>query len=116
MVLMTPPAIYALIRFWLPLVTFFGLLIKGALLAGKRISNWADTFLDNHMNHIQESAEKAAVAVTELTKYHEGATILQKEMVSQLTGIRSELSEQGKQILGTQHQIITGIEILKDRD
>lgn len=115
MLLIAPAVVYTFIKFWLPMVTFLGLLAKGGQIAGERISAWANTFLDNHMLHIQESAEKAAVAVTELTKYHEHNTDLQKEMVDQLTGLRADFAEHGKEMLQTQHQIITGIEVLKDR-
>lgn len=128
---MTGLEIYALIKFWGPLLTFGSIVVKGFFVAKKGISSWANTLLDNHMAHIQASAEKAADAVTELASYHRNTLESQKEMVSEMVGVRQDLARNGDQVLETmksmredalhsqaaniqvQGAILTGIEVIK---
>ena len=84
---MTWLGFYLLLKFWLPLITAFVLVIKGFLLAGKGISMWADSLLNNHLFHIEEANEKAAAAIVELSAYHKNSLDLQ-------TGILHEIQEQ----------------------
>jgi hypothetical protein len=109
------PAIYAFIKFWLPLATFLGLLVKGAQLVGSRISLIASTFLDNHMAHIQESAESAATAVVELAGYHKEMLQAQGQIVIAIQSMSNDFHEYIQEDRQAQAAILTGIEVLKDR-
>ena len=51
--LVTPFVAYEAVRFWLPLVTIGGLIIKAYISATKKISTWAERLLTNHLAHIE---------------------------------------------------------------
>lgn len=128
---MTGPEVYILVKFWGPILTMGGFIVKGFFIVKKGISSWANTLLDNHMAHIQASAEKAADAVTELASYHKSTLDSQKEMVIEMIGVRQDLAINGEQVLETmksmrddflhsqatniqvQGAILTGIEVIK---
>ena len=54
----------------------------------KAVSSWAHTLMTNHLTHIQENTERTATAVEKLCVFQEK----------------------------TQGEILTGIEVLKDRE
>lgn len=87
------PIVYSFIKFWLPLVTFLGLMVKGAQLVGRRLSMIANTFLDNHMAHIQSAAETASVAVTELAGYHKEMLQAQGRIVNSIEIMSQDFHE-----------------------
>jgi hypothetical protein len=118
--MITGLAVYAFIRFWLPIASAVALAGKLFLVTRKAVTNakaevsqWANTLLDNHMTHIQDSAEKAAAAVVELAEFHKGTISAQERMVDEMQGVRSDLAANNAQLLNVQHQILTGIEVIK---
>lgn len=113
---MTWLMIYGIIKFWLPIITLLGLIIKGFRIASQRVSDWANTLLDNHMKHIQDAAEKAAGAVVELSAYHRNNIDLQKNLVAEFSTMSHSLNTFCRDFTVMQQQVLTGIEVLKDRD
>jgi len=109
------PVVYAFIKFWLPLITFLGLLVKGAQMAGSRMSTIASAFLDNHMAHIQEAAESASTAVVELAGYHKEMLQSQGKIVTAIESMSRDFHEHVTEDRQAQAAILTGIEVLKDR-
>src|ERR1700678_3436110 len=99
----TASAAYAAVKFWLPIVTATSLAIKGFLMVKDRITVWANTFLGNHMHHIQDAAERTATSVAELTSYHKNSSGLQKKMLDELSGMRADSASSSKEMLTTQH-------------
>lgn len=63
---MTGIALYAALKFWLPIVTFFGLLIKAYKTAKGGIQQFADSLLGNHLHTIQENTGKTAALLEEV--------------------------------------------------
>jgi hypothetical protein len=47
--------LYETIKFWLPLVTVGGIVIKAYLSAKKGIGEWAHSLLTNHLSHIEQA-------------------------------------------------------------
>jgi len=91
---MTAPDIYAAIKFWLPMVTAFGLIIKAYHSATTGITSWADKLLNNHLSHIQAATERTA-------------TLLEQAQ-------REQKEYQAKDA-EVQQGIVTSLEVLKDR-
>ena len=113
--MLTWAAVYVFIKFWLPMATFLGLLVKGAQMTGRQVSSIASTFLDNHMQHIQESAETASAAVVELAGYHKEMLESQGRIVTSIEGMSRDFHEHVHEDRQAQAAILTGIEVLKDR-
>lgn len=112
---MTWLAIYAIIKFWLPIVTVLTLLVKAFNTIVGRVSEWANKLFDNHMNHIQDSVEKAAVAVVQLVECQKGYLDTQTKIVSEISTMRSDFAASSKELMQGHHQMMMGIEVLKDR-
>ena len=108
-------AIYALIKFWVPIATGFGLVIK-AYFAVKHgvqgwktdITSWADALLNNHLNHIQAATETTANLLVEMRDAnHQSAMAVAR--------VATDLRDHQEASMVVQHQILTGLEVLKDR-
>src|SRR5208337_4603867 len=112
---MTWQSFYEALKFWLPVVTVVGLIIRGYLSAKKAASAWANTMLDNHMAHIQDASEKASTAVIELAGYHKEMLDQQREMVTNLTLMQRDFHEQTEEDSRVQSDILTGIEVIKSQ-
>jgi hypothetical protein len=91
---MTAIALYAAVKFWLPLLTAFGLVIKAYGSTKRGITAWADTLMNNHLSHIQAATEETARLLRDAIKSDE---------------------EHRKADLEVLQEIKTGIEVLKDR-
>lgn len=110
---MTWLAVYAFIKFWGPIATAVGLLVKAYLSATKGISSWANTLLDNHMQHIQDASERSSQAVVELASYHRDMLDSQRELVVAMCSMKEDLHDHTIEDLRVQTKILTGIEVLK---
>lgn len=113
---MTWLAIYAFVKFWLPIITIVTLVVKGFSTIINRVSVWADKLFDNHMNHIQDSVEKASVAVVQLVECQKGVLDTQTKIVSELSTMRQDFISSSKELMAAQHALHVGIEVLKDRE
>ncbi len=58
--------LYSEIKFWLPLLTGFGMVVKAYLSGKKGVSEWASSLLDNHLHSI-ETATKSTEFETRRT-------------------------------------------------
>jgi hypothetical protein len=61
-----PNSLYGEIKFWLPMVTAFGIIVKAYLNGKKGVSEWASNLLDNHLHSI-ETATKSTESETRRT-------------------------------------------------
>ena len=61
-----PNSLYGEIKFWLPMVTAFGIIVKAYLNGKKGVSEWASSLLDNHLHSI-ETATKSTESETRRT-------------------------------------------------
>lgn len=108
-------ALYAFIKFWLPLATATGFCVKGFFYirsvvknTQEGISTWANSLLDNHMTHIQVAAEEATECLKVMSATNQQlATIMQT--------MREDFQQAQTENIRTQSAILTGIEVLRDR-
>ena len=71
--MLTTAAIYAFLKFWLPLASAFGLVIKGYTSLSNRAGRWAETLLSNHLHHVQlslDGIQASTQATVDLLKQH----------------------------------------------
>jgi len=105
--------IYTFIKFWLPIVTAIGIVGKLFLMIRKSLQNakndvsaWASTLLDNHMAHIQAAAERASESLTEMVETN-------KTVAVAMSGMRQDFQASQTSQLAVQHEILTGLEVIK---
>ena len=112
---MTAMDFYTALKFWLPMVSAFGLVI-GAYRSGKRgITEWADALLNNHLSHIQVATESTA-------RFSENTAGLLVEIrnagTAQATAVervRMDLLKHEEEEAIVQRQIALDLAVLKDR-
>ena len=110
---MTWLILYSLLKFWLPVMTALGLLVKGVMSIRRffvslkdDFSTWADQLLNNHFKHIEESIHEASVSVKSM------ATTT-KELSSEMLRIREDLAEHQRKDDDIQGKILTDLEVMK---
>lgn len=86
--------VYEFIRFWLPLVTAAGLVIKAYFTIKKSVSVAAHSLLSNHMTHIQEAAIE---------------TVKETKRTNELLEAHTEKEMQ------VWHGVVTTLSVLEDR-
>lgn len=116
---MTALAFYAALKFWLPMLTGFTFVYSGWKSATRRITEWADRLLNNHLSHIQIATEDTAEAVKEYAsaslKLLEEIRNDGKAAAHAVAQVRSDLKEHEDADTDLQGKILLGIEVLKDR-
>ena len=119
-VIMTPTIIYDAVKFWLPIVTGTGIIIKAYLTAKKNASEWLERIMNRQLGHLEVSTEHAAKAVVELAGFHKDMLESQKEMVRSqgdvlgvIKDMHADFQHHVSEDVRVQSQILTGIEILK---
>lgn len=105
---MTGEAIYEIVKFWLPIATAFGLVIRGWKSAKGGVTQWADLLLNNHLSHIQTATEASASLLKEVRDNGVSAA-------AAVAQISQDLRLHEDSTLKVQRDILVGIEILKDR-
>jgi hypothetical protein len=66
MILFATYTTYEILKFWLPIVSAGGIVIKAYLTVKKGVGDWAERLLSNHLVHI-EAAAKSTEAETKKT-------------------------------------------------
>lgn len=112
---MTWLVVYAFIKYWLPMITALGLVLKLFFIVRKAIKQtmediglWANTLLDNHLTHIQEYAENASTSLKDLSETN-------REVALSMQAMRKDLKEVQIENIKVHGDILTGIEVLRDR-
>src|ERR1017187_4574774 len=100
--------IYEQIKFWLPIISAFGIITKAYFGAKKNVTEFADKLLTNHLTHI----EQATVSTEAETKK---TNVLLTESSGKLDTIQSQLSEQHSQQILAWQGIIESLAVLKER-
>jgi hypothetical protein len=106
-------AIYAALKFWLPLFTGLGVLVRcfiavrnGLSTVKAEVGEWANTLLDNHMAHIQSAAEDAASCMREMADTN-------REVAQTMRAMREDFQRSQQEGLRVQHELLTGLEVVK---
>lgn len=61
-----PNLLYGELKFWLPLLTFSGLIVKAYLNFRKSTTEWMNQLLDNHLTHIQKATQTTSDGIAGL--------------------------------------------------
>ena len=101
-------SLYRELRFWLPMITAFGLVIKGYLSAKANVSGWMEKLLDNHLVHIEE----ATVSTHEATKQ---TNVLLTESAGKLDMLQATVSDHNEKDLQVWAAVTQNLTILRER-
>jgi hypothetical protein len=99
---------YEVIKWWLPIVSAFGLVIKAYTSTKAGIAEFVDRLLSNHLTHIETatvSNAEEAKKTNELLRDHAG----------KLDMVQATLNEQHGQNIIAYQGLLEGLTILKER-
>ncbi len=120
---MTAHAALDFIKFWLPVSSAIGVVIKVYFTAKKALAKWFDRVgsafegylakaVDNHMTHVQGDVNRASTAIVELANYHKNMTDSQKVVqadVAQAAAAVSELAGFHREMMESQRTMVTAL-------
>jgi hypothetical protein len=106
---------YSEIKFWLPLLAGFGMVVKAYLSGKKGVSEWASSLLDNHLHSI-ETATKSTEFETRRTNtlLTEAAT---REIATsgKVERVQNTLHEHHDRQLEVWRDVTQALTVLKER-
>ena len=99
---------YEIIKFWLPIISAFGLVIKAYTGGKKSVSEFCDKLLSNHLSHIEEATVSNAEEAKE-------TNILLRDHSGKLEMVQSTLSAQHDKQLQVWQGVTEALIVLKER-
>lgn len=99
---------YTEIKFWLPLLGAFGIVMRAYVSAKKNVTAFADKLLSNHLAHIEE----ATVSTEALTQQ---TNVLLKDSAGKLDMVQNTLSDHHEKQLIVWQGVAETLAILKER-
>ena len=99
---------YEVIKWWLPIVSAFGLVIKAYTSTKAGITEFAEGLLNNHLSGIEKATQSTEV---ETKKTNE----LLRDHAGKLDMVQATLNEQHGQNLIAYQGLLEGLTILKER-
>jgi hypothetical protein len=117
--MLTAATCYAALKFWLPMGTAFGLVIKAYRSLTTGVTSWADKLLNNHLSHIQAATESTA-SLTKIAA-ETSAQLLREILIESRRAavassqVQRDLKEYQNKDADTQRDIVTALAVLKDR-
>ncbi len=66
--------IYEQVRYWLPLVSAFGLIIKAYTSGKKNVAEFCDRLLSNHLTHIEQATASTEIETKKTNELLTGQT------------------------------------------
>ena len=96
------------IRWWLPIVSAFGLVIKAYTTSKKSLATFCDTLLTNHLTHI-ETATTSTEVETKKTN------VLLADNTGKLVMVQNTLADHQEKNLIVWQGVLDSLSILKER-
>lgn len=107
--------VYNFIKFWLPLTTLIGLVIKGYFHATNRFYNWANAIIESNTKTIAERVDKAGTAVLEMASYHKAMVDSQSTVNTTINQLSDTFHDHKLDVLRNHTMLLAGIEIIKGK-
>ena len=121
---------YEIIKWWLPIVSAFGMVIAAYRSAARSVKTFFDTLLHNHLSHIEANTAQSTVlleqvcfnqktsvaeAITLARHVSDVAEALRMSTEEHACTLALALKENNTAQAATCKECLTGIELLKDR-
>jgi hypothetical protein len=107
--------IYDQLKFWLPIVTALGIVIKGYLTVKNNVSSWADQLLHNHMHHIEEAVKSNADEAMKTNALLTAAAERETSVGMKVDMVQATIHERSTQEAAVWKDVIEALTILKER-
>ncbi len=107
--------IYDQLKFWLPIVTAFGIVIKGYFTVKNNVSSWADQLLHNHMHHIEVAVKSNADEAVKTNVLLTAAAERETYVSSKVDMVQATLHDHRTQEAAIWKDVIEAMTILKER-
>jgi hypothetical protein len=95
-------------KFWLPIVSAFGLIVKAWFTIKKHVGDWAGTLLSNHLAHIQRACERTADSL-------EKQEVSVEQTARAVAKVAEDLKQHQDDDKEVQGRILGTLDVLKDR-
>lgn len=106
-------AAYEFLKWWLPIISAFTIIIRGWRTVVDRVTGWAEKLLNNHLHHIEANTAEAATALRETQE--EFRTLRSDQAIAFLDQRRDMVAfMDGNNKI--QQSILLNLEVLRDRD
>lgn len=115
--------VYDIIRWWLPIIgAAIGVIKTGIWIRNKvnetitAVAAWGDKALNNHLHSIEDNTSRTAAVLGEV-RDNQAQQVAQIERVATaVAAVGDSLEKHAVSDDQIQHEILTGIEVLKDRN
>jgi hypothetical protein len=105
---MNLPQLYSFLVYIIPIATALGWVARTYFKAKRGLIRWSSTLMNNHAAHLQASADQMNDSLKDISKTNQ-------DMSETLRGIQNDHKEFQREVISTQHEIVTGIEVLRER-
>jgi hypothetical protein len=96
---------YEIFKYWLPLISGFGLVISAWKTTKELFTAWADKLLNNHLHHIEINTAETVLTMKQVLE----------EQRTNFSLIRDDFHERAELDTKVQQAILTNLEVLRDR-
>jgi len=112
---MTGTQIYDAVKYWLPVTTFFTVGYSAYRSVLAKVTIWGNKLLENHLKHIQSATEESAKVLKEVRDNQISQGVKVDLVAAHVAKVANDLEKHEEADGEVQHQILTALEVLKDR-
>jgi hypothetical protein len=103
------------VRFWLPMVTAFMLVVKGFLSIKASIAGWMDTLLNNHLSHIESATVNTHTETQKTNALLVASAAQDVQVAAKVAEVKTVVEEHQKKEELVWQGIVNTLVILEDR-
>jgi len=104
---------YPILKFWGPIVTVIGLMIKGYEHASNKFYRWADELLSKNAKIIADRVDEASRCVLEMISYHKEMVSKQETIEKDVALMKDSFADHKQEVTRNYSSVIVGIEGVK---
>ena len=107
--------LYSEIKFWLPMVAAFSVVIKAYLGGKSKVSAWADSLLNNHLHGIETATKSTEIETKKTNDLLRTAADRDIATASKVETVQNTLLSHHEKQLEVWHGVTQALTILKER-
>ena len=106
---------YEILKFWLPIISGFTMVIGAYFSVVKKVSAWADKLLHNHLSHIESAVANNATEAAKTNDFLQAAACRESSVAQKVDMVQSTLHDQNRQQADVWKEIVEALTLLKER-
>ena len=107
--------VYTEAKFWLPMTTLFGIVIRAYISGKNAISDWADKLLNNHLHSIESSTKSTLIETQTTNALLRNFTTGSETVAKEVAGVKSTLADHHEKQAAVWQAVTESLVILKER-